>query len=212
METLRCDDVSFSYPDRPVLYHWTKDFPPGTSSAIIGPNGSGKTTLLKLLTGLVIPSSGRVYFGRWNTADDWKKFRSKIGLSLYSERSFNFRLDGYQNAEFIGALNGLHKHEVHERIEELFSRFDAARFFECRFSDLSLGQRSIYGLLVAALTSHGIVILDEPTSTLDAKNRRVVYAMISALTAGGHIMIVSTHDMEVAEACDYVITSEEFLH
>lgn len=132
-------------------------------------------------------------------------------MSLYSERSFNFRLNGYQNAEFIGALNGLHKAEVYQRIDELFSRFNAAKFFETRFSDLSLGQRSIYGLLVAALTSHGIVILDEPTSTLDVHNRKIVCAMIKALTAGGHIVITSTHDSDLAEASDFVITSEEFL-
>lgn len=211
METLRCDDVSFSYPDKPVFSHWSQEFQPGTSTAIIGPNGSGKTTLLKLLAGLVIPSSGNVCFGRWTTDKNWKRFRSRIGMSLYSERSFNFRLNGYQNAEFIGALNGLSKHEIYERIEEVFSRFNAERFFEEKFSDLSLGQRSIYGLLVAALVSHGIVILDEPTSTLDKNNRRVVYAMIRALADGGHIVVSSTHDMNLASVSDCVINSEDFL-
>ena len=107
-----------------------------------------------------------------------------------------------KNLEYIGALNGLTQKEIRRRTQKIFNKFDGRTFFEPRFSDLSLGQRCIFGIFVATIISNGIILVDEPTSPLDSKNRESVYFMLKELCAVCYLIVDTTHDPTLAEISD----------
>lgn len=211
MTSIFCDDICFEYADSLIFRRWSCELFSGNLVSVIGPNGSGKTTLLKLISGLILPNEGDIWLNNWNSKYEWKKFREKVGASLYPERGFNFRLSGYQNLEYIGALNGLTQKEIRRRTQKIFNKFDGRTFFEPRFSDLSLGQRCIFGIFVATIISNGIILVDEPTSPLDSKNRESVYFMLKELVRFGYLIVDTTHDPTLAEISDVILSSQEFV-
>lgn len=209
--TITCNNVNFSYKDKQILHNFNAEFQPGRIASFTGGNGSGKTTVLKILAGLITPLSGTVELNSIDSTHQWAKFRSAIGASIYAERSFNFRLSGYHNAEYLMALSGFSQIESKRRIERLFSTFDGTEIFKHRFGDLSLGQRRIYGLLVAVLTSNGVVLLDEPTSTLDPRNSEGVYKVLAWLRENDYTVVTTTHDAKIAQISNYVVDTGDLL-
>jgi ABC-2 type transport system ATP-binding protein len=87
------------------------DISHGEIFGLLGPNGSGKTTTVKLLATLVLPTLGTAYVNGHNIITEASKVRVSIGLSCGNERSFCYRLSGWQNLEFFGALQGLNRAE-----------------------------------------------------------------------------------------------------
>lgn len=207
---IKCENVTFKYPGSTVLENLDLVIDPGTLGCITGPNGSGKTTLLKLLAGLIVPSKGIVSIGKWNTLTNWRQARSYVGVSIYAERSYNFRLSGFQNARYSAALAGLTPEEGRSAIRKLVQTFDAESIFSAKFSDLSLGQRRIFGIIMAILTSNGIVLLDEPTATLDEINRRAVVSVLSAVRDAGFTVVTTTHDQHLIGVADGEVPTEVF--
>ncbi|MDK8536655.1 ATP-binding cassette domain-containing protein [Corynebacterium propinquum] len=178
---------------------------PGLCS-IIGANGSGKTTLLKIACGLSLPSSGEIFVNGLSTKDNWGAVRTNMGVSLYSERSYHFRLTGKQNIVYFGRLNGIKKAHTLEKVQVLSRNFSIEPLLERKFSDLSLGQRKIFGMIVAFVFSGDIVVLDEPTATLDNQNSRAVSAMILWGVDQGKTILITTHDQSLVEQSHQVIT------
>lgn len=207
---IRCENVSFSYPScAPVLRNFNVEIPSGSLATIIGLNGTGKTTLLKTLAGLILPQQGNVYVGGWCTRKHWTEVRHVVGVSMYAERSFNFRLNGYQNAEFVAALAGYSRKTAQQMIDEIVMQHDAEVIFAPRFAELSLGQRRVFSLLMALLVSNGVILVDEPTATLDSRNKTVVHNLLKALAESGNTVVATTHDRELIALCDYKIELPE---
>lgn len=209
---IRCRNVVFAYPHHPALIDgFNADFKAQTITALMGPNGSGKTTLLKLLSGLIIPLRGDINIGDASTVTEWGKIRKNIGVSMYAERSFNFRLTGQQNAEYIAALSGYSRRDAQSRIKYIADMFEAKSIFDLRFSELSLGQRRIFSLFMALLSSGNVILVDEPTATLDAHNRQAVCNMLCSMRENGYTVVVTTHDEQVGKLADTTIYAKEFI-
>lgn len=207
---IECSHISFSYPSRPILSNFSHCFTPGIT-AIAGTNGSGKTTLLKLLTGLALPNAGEVKVDGFDTRRQWESVRQAIGIAMYSERAYNFRLSGYHNAEYLGALNGFTATEMRAKEEKLFSHFDGSAFFSPRYGELSLGQRSIFSVLLAALLAESTIIADEPTSALDSRNSKTMYRMLQSFAHDGFTVVVTTHDKGLIDQADSILNSGGFM-
>jgi len=139
----------------------------GQSIAVLGPNGSGKTTLLKLMGGLLYPSEGTVRVNGRSLCDRRGRDGFKAGFVLNEERSFYWRLTGRQNLEFFGALDELHGRALRHRIDEVLDMVGMADLGHKPVSDCSSGMRQRLAIARALLAEPDVLILDEPTRSLD---------------------------------------------
>lgn len=184
--TRALDDVSFTLPKGSVL-------------AILGPNGAGKTTLLKILSTLILPDAGHVRVNGFVLGKDDEKIKSSIGLAASSERSFYWRLTGLQNLEFFAAMYGLDKAGTKTRIRELFDLFEIT-YQGNRFDSYSTGMQQKFGLMRALLHDPQILLLDEPTKSLDYASavRLKDFVKDTLVVQQGKTVIFTTHQMDEA--------------
>ena len=191
-------DVSFAYPKKksPVLRGVSLKFSAGKVTALIGESGAGKSTLLKLLAGLLIPTTGEIFWNDLLTSRMEKFSRlSKVAYSPQSPHLFdatlrkNFTmfdmLDDLQLKKFLSALN-------------LPLNLDAAQ-------KLSRGQLQRLGLIRALLKDTPIILLDEPTAGLDEVTEQKVLALIKDCSPRRTI-IIATHRLPVIEFADEIVS------
>lgn len=139
----------------------------GDLYCLMGPNGSGKTTFLKILSGLILPDSDRLSLSGEILSPEDPKLRRTFGLVTGEERSFYWRLTGRQNLEFFAAFYGLTRREHRKRIEELALLFRLEEALDQPFFTYSAGMKQRLGLCRGLLGNPPILLLDEPTRSLD---------------------------------------------
>ncbi|HEY8091275.1 MAG TPA: ABC transporter ATP-binding protein [Polyangiaceae bacterium] len=169
-------------------------FEEGTVNVVVGSNGSGKSTLLAIVGALVRPSSGTIDHGMLGRrrAD----IRSSLGWVGHESLCYP-DLTGRQNIELAAALRGRDAGVAFERAS---SRFDLGSFADRPLRTYSRGQRQRVALARALVHDPGLLLLDEPTTGLDARGVERVEAVVSEEAGRGAIVVVVTHDREFAEA------------
>ncbi len=140
----------------------------GEIFGLVGRNGYGKSTLIKCICSLLSPTSGSVEVLGHDAAKQAEAVRGVLGYVSAEERSFYFRLTGQQNLEFFARLNGLSPKLAARRIGELSERFEVAELLSRRFHEYSTGNRQRLALVRALLHAPRVLVLDEPTRSLDA--------------------------------------------
>jgi len=174
----------------------------GGCLGLLGPNGAGKTTLLKTISTLILPDKGEVTVCRHSLNKDDEKIRSLIGLLITDERSFYWRLTGRHNLEFFASLYGLNKKEAGKRIDRLFSLFKID-YANRRFDSYSTGMKRKFALARALLHEPAVLLLDEPTRSLDFNSSQELRELVKKLSEEDTTIILATHDMAEAESlCD----------
>lgn len=138
----------------------------GELFTLLGPNGAGKTTLIKILSTLIIPDSGNAFINGYDLKEEGK-IRSQIGLVLGDERSFYFRLSGFQNLAFFAALQNLFGKEAKKRIEKVLDLVSLSDSAHIQFQNYSRGMKQRLSLARGLLHNPEILFLDEPTAGLD---------------------------------------------
>jgi ABC-2 type transport system ATP-binding protein len=178
---------------------------PGEILGYLGPNGSGKSTTVKMLTGLIEPSEGEIFFHGENIKKDLVGFKRQLGY-VPEEPHLYPHLTGREYLQLVGRLRGMPRSVLEPKVDtflELFGLFDA------RFSELqaySKGMRQKILLSAALLHDPGLLILDEPFSGLDVSAAQVFKALLSALAAEGKMILYSSHVLEVVEkVCTQVL-------
>ncbi len=139
----------------------------GEIFGLIGRNGAGKTTLTKIVATLVQPTTGNVSVRGHDSVNDDEQVRRQIGLSTAEERSFYWRLTSEQNLMFFARLNGLSDRAAKQRIKELFAKLELEELARRRFGELSTGNKQRLAVARALLSSPPVLLLDEPTRSLD---------------------------------------------
>lgn len=187
--TRALEDVSFSLKKGEIL-------------GILGPNGAGKTTLLKIISTLVLPDQGNVSICGSRVGEDDGRIKSLIGLATSEERSFYWRLTGLQNLEFFASLYGLKKGQARSRIARLLKLLDVD-YAEKRFDSYSTGMKRKFALIRALLHDPKILLLDEPTKSLDYNSACQLRDIITTQAREGRTIIFATHNIQEAEdLCD----------
>ncbi len=179
----------------------------GEVFGLLGPNGAGKTTLIKMLSTLLIPSSGAAEVCGNDVIDESERVRALIGLVASDERSFYWRLTGRQNLRFFSALHQLFGRRAENRIDELLESMDLKEVGNRRFSEYSTGMRQRLAIARGLLKEPQVLFMDEPTKGLDPINAQVLLRLIKERVSGvfGKTVLVTTHILSEAEqVCDRV--------
>jgi len=136
--------------------------------ALLGTNGAGKTTLLRILATLLIPTNGTASIAGYDAVRDSSAVRRQIGYHAGSDLGFYARLTGYENLRFFGRLNHLDDSLLRKRIPELAEQFELQGALGRQVRTLSSGTIQRLSLLRAILHEPKVLLLDEPTRSLDA--------------------------------------------
>jgi ABC-2 type transport system ATP-binding protein len=176
----------------------------GSICALLGGNGAGKTTLLSMLLGLLLPTAGEVSV----LGTDMLRHRYRVlGRMNFSSPYVDLpqRLTVRENLVVYGRLYGLR--ELHARIAGLARQLDIAAFLGRPYGTLSAGQKTRVALAKALLNEPEVLLLDEPTASLDPDTADVVREILRAYQqATGATLFMATHNMlEVERLCDDVL-------
>jgi len=139
----------------------------GSFYGLLGPNGAGKTTLIKILSTLVLPTSGKALVNGFDVVQQQKQVRRAIGLVVNDERSFYWRLTGRQNLSFFAHLNNLSGAGKDKHIQEVLHITEMEKDADRMFSDYSTGMKQRIAIARGLLCDPSIIFLDEPTRSLD---------------------------------------------
>ncbi|HEX8137962.1 MAG TPA: ABC transporter ATP-binding protein [Pyrinomonadaceae bacterium] len=179
----------------------------GEIFGLIGRNGAGKTTLTKIVATLVQPTEGSVTVKGYDSVRDEEEVRNRVGLATAEERSFYWRLTVEQNLMFFARLYGLSDAAARRRITELIERFELGELTRRRFGELSTGNKQRMAFARAMLANPPVLLLDEPTRSLDPLAAARMRALIQQLAASAppvSILLTSHNLAEVEELCQRV--------
>ncbi len=173
--------------------------PAGGAVAVMGANGSGKSTLARVLAGLVEPDAGEVRVAGRRIASP-ADAAGLTGFAGGDERSLFLRLSVRENLRHAAGLRGIAGDDFTRRLEAVSGDLDLGPFLEKRAADLSTGQKQAVILARALLADPPVLVLDEPTRSLDDGRKRAAWAALARLEGEGKALFVATHDPEEARA------------
>ena len=172
----------------------------GEIFALLGPNGAGKTTLLKILSSLILPDAGHAAVAGNDTRHE-NEVKRRLGLVNSDERSFYWRLSARQNLRFFARLYDVPSRRVDARIDELLARVDMVEAADRPFSDYSSGMKQRVAIARALLHDPPILLMDEPTSSLDPASARDVrrFALDELNGRDGKTIVLASHNLREVE-------------
>jgi ABC-2 type transport system ATP-binding protein len=177
----------------------------GETLGLLGPNGSGKTTTLKLISTLLLPDSGHVYVRGHDTRKHGQIVRKNVGFALASERSFFPRLTVRENLEFFAVLENVPRQEIRDRTASVLSRVGLTASVGKLAMKLSSGMHQRLAIARALIKQPSVLLLDEPTRSLDTSATADLWDLMHELPASGATVVLATHNFEEASAvCDRV--------
>ena len=194
-------DVSKSYGNIQALSKVSFSVEEGEMFGLIGPDGSGKSTLYRLLATLLTPDSGSLTVMGHDTVKDYRLLRRLIGymperFSLYPDLSIS------ENLNFFASLFGVTIKDNYELIAPIFSQL--AKFPDRPAGKLSGGMKQKLALSCVLIHRPPILLLDEPTTGVDAVSRSEFWDMLASLRKHGITILVSTSYMDEATRCDRI--------
>jgi len=196
--------VTKSFGPKVAVNHLDLVVPEGSIYGFIGPNGSGKTTTLRLILRIFQPDSGRVVV---LGSDQGYVADARLGY-LPEERGLYKRMKVLDTIEYFAALKGVR--DCRDEARRWLERLGAGGWETKRIDGLSKGMAQKVQFIVAVIARPTLVILDEPFSGLDPVNLELLQDAVISLRDGGATVVLSTHDMHVAERfCEVIFMIHE---
>jgi putative ABC transport system ATP-binding protein len=171
----------------------------GEVAAVTGPSGSGKTTLLSLLAGLGAPDDGEIELDGRAVRDP--RWRGRIGV-LFQAYGLVAVLTAAENIEVVLRGSGMTGPEARRRAGAGLERLDLAEHGHHLVEELSGGQQQRVALARALALRPAALLADEPTAEQDGGHRALVLEVIRAAARAGTVVVLATHDPEIAASCD----------
>ena len=171
---------------------------PGEVTGYLGPNGSGKSTTMKMITGLIEPSSGEIFFDGRPIRHDLLAFKRRLGY-IPEEPYLYSHLSGLEYLIMVAQLRDLPSKPANARIEGLLRMLGLWGDRHVPMSSYSKGMRQKVLLSAALLHNPDLILLDEPFSGLDVGTSLVLRSLIEELAARGKVILFSSHELDTVE-------------
>ena len=203
---IQAESLTKIYPNQrglPALRELDLTIPAGILFGLVGPDGAGKTTALRILSSVMLPTSGAVHVLGYDTRRQPDPIRQKIG---YMPQNFSLYPDltVVENLNFFADIQQVSPERKRSRIPEML-RFTRLQDFQTRrAAKLSGGMKKKLALACALVHEPQILILDEPSTGVDPVSRRELWVILSAVAEQGVTVLVSTPYMDEAERCHQV--------
>lgn len=188
---VRLEDYCKSFKSAEVLKNINLTLESGKVIGLKGKNGSGKTMLMRAISGLILPTSGKVYINDKELGRHIS-FPPSIGI-LIENPSFISNYTGFKNLKILASIqNRISDDEIRDAIRKVGLDPDDKRTFK----KYSLGMKQRLGIAAAIMESPDIVILDEPINALDEAGAGLIKGLLDELKANGSLIIIACHDTE----------------
>lgn len=201
MLAVEINEISKSYDSTKALNNINLNIEQGEIFGLIGPDGAGKTTLIRILTTLLIADEGNISVLGSDVVNEYKKIRTMLGympgkFSLYEDLSVE------ENLRFFASVFNTTIDENYYLIEDIYKQIEP--FKDRRAGALSGGMKQKLALSCALIHKPKLLVLDEPTTGVDAVSRVEFWDMLHKLVEHGITIFVSTPYMDEAARCDRV--------
>jgi viologen exporter family transport system ATP-binding protein len=185
----------------------TVSIEPGQAVGYIGANGAGKSTTIKMLTGILVPTSGSVRTCGLRPVPDRRRLARQVGVVFGQRSQLWWDLPVRESFRILAAIHALSKAEETSRTAELVDQLELGSFLSVPVRQLSLGQRMRAEVAAALLHSPRLVILDEPTIGLDVLSKqRLREFLVGERRRHGTTLLLTTHDMgDVERLCSRIL-------
>jgi ABC-2 type transport system ATP-binding protein len=171
---------------------------PGEICGYLGPNGSGKTTTVRMLTGLLDPSDGAIFFNGQDIRSNLIGYRKRLGYVPEEPHLYPY-LSGKEYLELVGRLRSIPERLLTSKSESLLSLFGLGAYRYAPISSYSKGMKQKILVCAALLHDPEVLIFDEPLSGLDVTSVLVLQDVIKQLAAEGKIILYTSHILELTE-------------
>jgi ABC-2 type transport system ATP-binding protein len=176
------------------------DVDKGEVHGLLGPNGAGKTTLVKILSTVLLPTSGSATVLGYDVVADVREVRRAVGVAFGGERGLYTRVSARRNLQFWGALYGLSRRDVRRRSDELLERVGLLERADAPVETYSRGMKQRLHLARGLIHDPQVLFLDEPTSGMDPVAAHQFRSIVRELQNEGRAILLTTHDMAEAQA------------
>lgn len=174
----------------------------GEVFGLLGPNGAGKTTTMRMLSTLIKPTAGDVFYDEVNAVTDGESVRSRFAF-LTADLKPDMKSTASDMFDFFAELYHVPKDKAAERKEQLFTEFGIKSYADTKINKLSQGMRQKVSLIMSVIHDPDFIIFDEPTNGLDIIAAREVRSFILRMKENGKCIIISTHLFDLVEkVCD----------
>ncbi len=215
MDSVVFESVSKIFRHRPALFNWMGKERAGETHALkgvslsvkrgevlvlLGPNGSGKTTTLKLVSTMLLPDRGRVLVEGADSQQDSQTVRRHVGFAVAAERSFFPRLSARENLDFFAALDDVPRRIRSRRVDTMLERVGLSGAADTLVMKFSSGMYQRLGIARALIKEPSVILLDEPTRSLDPAAAGHFWNLVRELPSHGATVLLATHTFSEAVA------------
>jgi len=205
MKIIEVKDLTKKYREHTAVDGISFDVEEGELYAFLGENGAGKSTTINMLTTVLQKTSGRAVIAGHELGKEDDEIRKVNGI-VFQNSVLDKKLTVRENLITRGSYYGLSKKQVEQRLETFSKRFEMKEIWNRRYDKLSGGQRRRVDIMRALINEPKILFLDEPTTGLDPKSRRLVWDYINYLRKEhGLTIFLTTHYMEETRDADRVL-------
>jgi len=203
MSVLEVKDLHKKYGDRVAVEQISFGVEKGEIVGLLGPNGAGKTTTISMILGVLEPTAGTIRIAGHSVADDRIEALKKTNFAaVYAQLPGNLTVS--QNLNVFGRIYEVDNLE--NRMQEVMQEMDVKKFEHTKVGVLSSGEQARVTLAKAILNTPTLLLLDEPTASLDPSSAQLMREKIREFASNGGGVLWTSHNMqEVTEMCDRVL-------